>query len=163
MTWGGDHLHFPGMKSQLSHMHWLLGISVIHWGPTHACSRITFLFLRFIYLHICLLSLSVVSSSLWPFGLWPVRLLCPWDFPGRNARMHVFLPALGLHCHSWALSSCSAGSPSSQHVGFSCCGIQVSGRVGSVVVAHRLSSSEVCGIFPYQGSNPCPLHWQADS
>ena len=27
---------------------------------------------------------SVVSSSLWPHGLWPARLLCPWDFPGKN-------------------------------------------------------------------------------
>ena len=36
-------------------------------------------------------------------------------------------------------------------------------RAGSAVVAHRLSCSAVCGIFPDQGSNPCPLHWQADS
>ena len=36
-------------------------------------------------------------------------------------------------------------------------------RVGSVVVAHRPSCSVACGIFPDQGSNPCPLHWQADS
>ena len=32
------------------------------------------------------------------------------------------------------------------------------GAQGSVVVAHRLS-----GIFSDQGSNLCPLHWQADS
>ena len=36
-------------------------------------------------------------------------------------------------------------------------------RAGSVVVAHGLSRSTACGIFPDQGSNPCPLHWQADS
>ena len=36
-------------------------------------------------------------------------------------------------------------------------------RTGSVVVAHGLSCSAACGIFPDQGSNPCPLHWQADS
>ena len=36
-------------------------------------------------------------------------------------------------------------------------------RAGSVVVAHGPSCSEACGIFPDQGSNPCPLHWQADS
>ena len=36
-------------------------------------------------------------------------------------------------------------------------------RVGSVVVAHGPSCSVACGIFPDQGSNPCPLHWQADS
>ena len=33
----------------------------------------------------------------------------------------------------------------------------------SVVVAHGPSCSAACGIFPDQGSNPCPLHWQADS
>ena len=36
-------------------------------------------------------------------------------------------------------------------------------RAGSVVLAHGPSCSTACGIFPDQGSNPCPLHWQADS
>ena len=36
-------------------------------------------------------------------------------------------------------------------------------RVGSVVVAHGPSCYAACGIFPDQGSNPCPLHWQVDS
>ena len=36
-------------------------------------------------------------------------------------------------------------------------------RAGSVLVAHGPSCSAACGIFPDQGSNPCPLHWQADS
>ena len=36
-------------------------------------------------------------------------------------------------------------------------------RTGSVVVAHGSSCSAACGIFPDQGSNTCPLHWQADS
>ena len=35
-------------------------------------------------------------------------------------------------------------------------------RAGSVVVAQGPSCSTACGIFPDQGSNPCPLHWQAD-
>ena len=30
-------------------------------------------------------------------------------------------------------------------------------RAGSVVVAHGPSCSAACGIFPDQGSNPCPL------
>ena len=34
---------------------------------------------------------------------------------------------------------------------------------GSVVTAHRLSCSEVRGIFPDQGSNPCLLHCEVDS
>ena len=36
-------------------------------------------------------------------------------------------------------------------------------RAGSVVVAHGPRCSAACGIFPDQGSNPCPLHWQANS
>ena len=36
-------------------------------------------------------------------------------------------------------------------------------RTGSVIVAHGPSCSVACGIFPDQGSNPCSLHWQADS
>ena len=36
-------------------------------------------------------------------------------------------------------------------------------RAGSAVVAHEPSRSAACGILPDQGSNPCPLHWQADS
>ena len=59
--------------------------------------------------------------------------------------------------------------------GFSCCRARALGTwasvvvahglqsTGSVVVVHGLSCSAACGIFPDQGSNPCPLHWQADS
>ena len=36
-------------------------------------------------------------------------------------------------------------------------------RAGSAIVAHGPSRSAACGIFLDQGSNPCPLHWQADS
>ena len=36
-------------------------------------------------------------------------------------------------------------------------------RAGSVVVAHGPSRSAARGILPDQGSNPCPLHRQADS
>ena len=34
---------------------------------------------------------------------------------------------------------------------------------GSIVVAHGISCSVACGIFPDQGSNLCLRHWQADS
>ena len=36
-------------------------------------------------------------------------------------------------------------------------------RAGSAIVAHGPSRSAACGILPDQGSNPRPLHWQADS
>ena len=35
-------------------------------------------------------SRSVVPDSLRPNGLQPTRLLCPWDFPGKN---------MGVSCH----------------------------------------------------------------
>ena len=46
---------------------------------------------------------------------------------------------------------------------FSCFRGRALGHVGSVVVAHGLSCSKACEIFPEQGANPCPLHQQADS
>ena len=39
---------------------------------------------------------SVVSDSLQPYRLWPTRLLCPWDFPGKNTGMgcHILLQGI---------------------------------------------------------------------
>ena len=33
----------------------------------------------------------------------------------------------------------------------------------SAAGVHGLSCPMACGVFPSQGWNPCPLHWQADS
>ena len=67
------------------------------------------------------------------------------------------------------------GAWASHCCGFSCCGARALGTrasvvvarglesAGSVFVAHGFSCSMACGIFPGQGSNLCPLHWQADS
>ena len=75
----------------------------------------------------------------------------------------VFVSVRGL-----SLVAASGGHSSSQ-----CAGLSLSRplllrstgsrRAGSVVVAHGPSGSAACGIFPDQGSNPCPLHRQADS
>ena len=35
-------------------------------------------------------------------------------------------------------------------------------HVGSLAVAHRLSCSAACGVFPDQWLNLRPLHWQVD-
>ena len=35
----------------------------------------------------CVLRGSVLSDSLRPHGLQPDRLLCPWDFPGKNTEV----------------------------------------------------------------------------
>ena len=60
-------------------------------------------------------------------------------------------------CGSWA-SHCG---------GLPCYGVQAPGSrasvaVGSLVVSQGLNCSATCGIFPDQGLNPCPLHWQED-
>ena len=70
----------------------------------------------------------------------------------------------------WGLSPVAA---SGGHSSLRCAGLLLSRpfllrntgsrRAGSVVVAHGPSCSVACGILPDQGSNPCPLHWQADS
>ena len=39
---------------------------------------------------VCALSNSIMSDSLRPHGLQPARLLCPWDFTGKNT---------GVGCH----------------------------------------------------------------
>ena len=67
--------------------------------------------------------------------------------------LNLFLAALGLRCGAWAYH-CG---------GFSCCGARALGVWASVLVAQGLSCSVACGIFPDQGSNPCPLRWQADT
>ena len=59
----------------------------------------------------------------------------------------------------WAFSSCSVWA--SHCSSFSCCWL--TGTQASAVVVHKLSCPGACGIFPDQGSNPRPLHWQADS
>ena len=75
----------------------------------------------------------------------------------------VFVSVLGL-----SLVAASGGHSSSRCAGLSLLWpllLQSTGsrRAGSVVVAHGPSRSAACVIFPDQGSNLCPLHWQADS
>ena len=76
----------------------------------------------------------------------------------------------------WVLVSVRGPSPAAASGGHSssrCAGLSPSRplplrstgsrRAGSAVVAHGPSRSAACGILPDQGSNPCPLHRQADS
>ena len=50
------------------------------------------------YLLLVVFSCKVVSTSLWPHGLWPTRLICPWDFLGKNtgACCHFLLQGISL-------------------------------------------------------------------
>ena len=91
--------------------------------------------------------------------------------------IYLFLAVLGLRfVQGLSLVAVSGGHPSSRcgdHSSSRCTGLSLSWplplrgtgsrRAGSVVVAHGPSCSVACGIFPDQGSNPCPLYWQADS
>ena len=51
---------------------------------------------------------SDVSDSLRPHGLQPARLLCPWDFPGKNT---------GVGCHSllWGIFPTQRSNPDCLH------------------------------------------------
>ena len=72
-----------------------------------------------------MLSCSVVSDSLGPHGLWSTRLLCPWDFPGKNSgvdRRHLLkeiFPNQGLNPHLLPLLHWQADSLPLSHLGSS--------------------------------------------
>ena len=101
---------------------------------------------------------STVGSSVYclflfiDFYLFIYFWLC-WVFV--SVRGLPLVAASGGHSSSWC-----AGLSLSRPLLLRSTG---SRRAGSVVVAHGPSCSVACGIFPDQGSNPCPLHWQADS
>ena len=97
----------------------------------------------------------------------------------RELEQHVFFVFLVFFLYFWlcwvfvsvrglSLVAASGGPSSSRCAGLSLSRpllLQSTGsrRAGSVTVAHGPSCSAACEIFPDQGSNPCPLHWQADS
>ena len=62
----------------------------------------------------------------------------------------------------WAGATLCCGALAPHCSGLSC-GAQAPDAQASAAVAHGLSRSAACGILPDQGSNPRPLHWQADS
>ena len=86
----------------------------------------------------------------------------------NNIYWYLFLAVLGLCCCLQAFSSCcewellSSCSARTYCQDFACWRAQVLGCVGFRAVAYGLSCIVQYGIFPDQGSNPCPLHWQAD-
>ena len=75
---------------------------------------------------------------------------------------------LGLHCCRLLLLEVSRGWSLVAVSGFLIAeeslvaehGLQ---SVDSIRVVHGFSCSTARGIFPEQGSSPCPLHWQVDS
>ena len=73
---------------------------------------------------------SVMSNSLQPLGLYPTRLLCLWDFSGKNTGMacHFLLQGIFLtwglkqyllcllHCQVDSLPPCHLGSLNSPNL-----------------------------------------------
>ena len=78
--------------------------------------------------------------------------------------IYLFMAVLGLRFCARAFSSCSKRGPLFIAVhGPLLLRSTGSRRAGLAIVAHGPSRSAACGTLPDQGSNPCPLHWQADS
>ena len=83
--------------------------------------------------------------------------------------IYLFMAVLGLRFCARASPSCSKRGP----LLIACAGLSPSRppllwstgsrRAGSVTMAHRPSRSAAREIFPDQGPNPRPPHWQADS
>ena len=73
--------------------------------------------------------------------------------------IYLFLAALGLHCCMYSLVAVvrvlTAVPSLVEH--------RLQGAWASEIVVQGLSYSVACEIFPNQGSNLGPLHWQADS
>ena len=117
-------------------------------------------------------------------------MTCPRLFPSMNSLWllinffffnynYFFFFLLNLFIYFWrcwvfvSMRGLPLVAASGGHSSLRCAGLSLSRplllqstgsrRAGSVVAAHGPSCSAACGIFPDQGSNPCPLHWQADS
>ena len=74
------------------------------------------------YLIYYILICQVVDNSLWPRGLNPTRVLCPWNFPGKNTGVgwHFHLQGIFLtqrsnlhllHLLHWQVDSFTTGLP----------------------------------------------------
>ena len=46
-------------------------------------------------------SCSIMSDSLQPHGLYPARLLCSWDFPGKNTGVDSHFLLQGIFLTQW--------------------------------------------------------------
>ena len=124
---------------------WLNNILMYIWYTSSLSIPLVFKFYLFLFTFGC------AGSSLPTHRLSLVAVI----------RVYSSLQSTGFSLQ-WLLSLQSTGSSC---VGFSSCSTQAHELqlAGSVVVAHGLSCYMECGIFPDQGSNPCPLHWQANS
>ena len=119
-------------------------------------------------------SCSVLSDSLRPHGWQPKRLLCPWDFPGKNTGVgcHFLLqeifPTQGLHpglplyrlSHQGSLFQTVKMMISFFKINlfsgqFSCSVVSDSSQPRESQHTRLPCPSQTPGVYP----NPCPLSW----
>ena len=86
----------------------------------------------------------------------------------KNEQITFWLRWVFIAAHRLFLAEVSRGYSSLQCPGFSLwqlllLWLEDSRVLASVVGVPGFSCPMACGILPEQGSNPCPLHWQADS
>ena len=122
----------------------------------------------------------LLSSWFWPFLVWSgISLWFFFFFLMRASGNYSFVFIYLFIYYLWlcrvfvSVRGLSPVAASGGHSSSRCAGPSLSWplllrsigsrRAGSVIVAHGPSCSAAYGIFPDQGSNPCPLHWQADS
>ena len=91
-----------GSGSPGSSIHGIFQARVLEWGAIAFSELWMGIWLKWIYIwQMCPYSVTQSCPTLRPHGLQPARLLCPWDFSGRNT---------GVGC-----VSCSRGSSRSRN------------------------------------------------
>ena len=98
----------------------------------------------FVCVHVCTLSCSVMSDSWQPHGLQPTRLLCPWNFPGKNT---------GVICHFLHQGKESSGRQVYICIPFFSV-LLVFGPLGPSILSSPFSSEVSCG---KKKTNKCPV------
>jgi len=100
-------------------------------------------------------------------ALYYITFNCPLNFYIFVTHTHNFFFGGGLHWVFVATRRHSLVAANRGHswlwcVSFSLPWLLSLQSTGSVVVVHGPGSSAACEICPNQGSNLCPLHWQAN-
>ena len=116
-------------------------------------------FIEFLFI-VCLLLYrsSVMSESWWPHGLNPTRLLCAWDFPGKNIGVgcHFLLQGIllsqGSNLHLWCLLHWRADSLPLSH----------QGSLFIVIAPKYINKSTLCHLFKLFKSQSCHVDSKND-
>ena len=101
--------------------------------PNRHCLQVFFCATQFEVKQICesvSVSCSVMTDSLQPHGLQPLRLLCPWDSPGKNT-------TVGIHSLFPGIFPFQRSNPDLPHCKESLYHLNHQGKPGSVSEAIR--------------------------